>query len=115
MRWHWWTWPALLAAAGTAAAQTCDCRSGYCGQTAWYAAPSDTGHYLGYYVGGGSPCRGEAPLPCEGVWGWDYSGLHFSPRIMLLWNHGVRYQGGPGAYRTDGPQLLEEHWQRKGE
>jgi hypothetical protein len=113
MGWRWWTWPGVVAvvavSARTAAAQSCDCRSGYSGQAAWYAVPSDTGRYVGYYVGGGSPFRGDAPLPCEGVWGWDYSGIHCAPRILLLWNHGRLYQGGTGAYRTDGPRFLEEH------
>jgi len=116
MRWRWWIVPGVLAAAaGPAAAQSCDCRSGYCGQTACYAVPSDTGRYVGYYVGGGSPCRGDDRLPCEGVWGWDYSGIHYSPRIMLLWNHGRLYQGGTGAYRTDGPRFVQEHKEKKGE
>ena len=116
MRGRWWVWPGVLAAvAASAAAQSCDCRSGYCGQQAWYAQPSDTGHYVGYFVGGGSPLRGDVPLPCEGVWGWDYLGCHSRRWILLLWNHGLRYQGGPGAYRTDGPQLLEEHREKGGD
>jgi hypothetical protein len=79
------------------------------------ARPSDTGRYFGYYVGGGSAFRGDERLPCEGVWGWDYGGFRFVPRIDLLWNHGRRYQGGSGAYKTDGPRFLEEHKEKKEE
>ena len=118
MGWRWRTWPGVVAAvavsAGAAAAQSCACRSGYSGQTAAWAVPSDTGRYVGYTVGGGSPFRGDAPLPYEGIWGWDYSGFHLRPRITLLWNHGRFYQGGTGAYKTDGPRLPEEH-EKKGE
>lgn len=107
MAWRWWTWPGVVAAAaasaGAASAQSRDC------PTAWWAVPSDTGRYIGYTVGGGSPFRGDDRLPHEGVWGWDYSGFPYRPRIMLLWNHGRLYQGGTGAYKTDGPRLLEEH------
>ena len=95
---------AAALAAAAVAAQSCD-RGPACGGTAWYAVPSDAGRYVGYYVGGGSPFRGEPRRPDEGVWGWDYSGSRFTPRIMLLWNHGRFYQGGTGAYKTDGPRL----------
>lgn len=102
-------------AAAAARGQCPDCRCGDDGAPARCAAPSDTGRYVGYYVGGGSACRGDPPGPGEGVWGWDYSGACFWPRIALWWNHGRRYQGGPGAYRTDGPRPLEEHKEKKGE
>jgi hypothetical protein len=67
-----------------------------------HAVPTDTGHYVGYYVGGGAACRGDAPCPEEGTWGWDYGGLLLPKRVALGWYHGRRYQGGPGAYRTTG-------------
>lgn len=66
------------------------------------ARPSESPLEVGYYVGGGSPCRGDDRLTEEGTWGWDYGGL-IPRRIALLWNHGRRYQGGVGAYRTAGP------------
>ncbi len=71
------------------------------------AIPSDTGHYIGYYVGGGKACLGDYPEPCDGTWGWDYRGLLLPHRVFLLWSHGRSYQGGTGAYRTDGPELLK--------
>ena len=65
--------------------------------------PSDTGHYIGYHVGGGSnhPHKAEPRREDDGTWGWDYRGC--LPRcIVLRWTHGRRYQGGIGAYRTVG-------------
>ncbi|MCI0681454.1 MAG: hypothetical protein L0Y71_05055 [Gemmataceae bacterium] len=82
-------------------------RAGFGPATARFAKPSDTGRYTGYYVGGGAPMgRGEAPLAHDGTWGWDYRGGQFRRRVILNWWHGRRYQGGPGAYRTDGPKAL---------
>ncbi len=69
-------------------------------RVAWYAVPTDTGSYIGYYVGGGAPCRGEARLGNEGTWGWDYQGWLFPRRVALGWWHGRRSQGGIGRYRT---------------
>ncbi len=90
------------------------CRAGWPQETSCLAVHSDTGHYVGYYVGGGNPCcrKGDLPHPDEGTWGWDYSGWRFHRRVMLNWWHGRRYQGGVGAYATDGPNLkhrIEEH------
>jgi hypothetical protein len=72
---------------------------------AWWAIPSDTGHYLGYYLGGGSgrPLAAEPRRADEGTWGWDYQGWLVPRRVMLGWWHGRRSQGGTGAYKTDGP------------
>lgn len=72
-----------------------------------WAIPSDTGSYVGYQVGGGCPrpLRAEAPYDHEGTWGWDYQGWLFPRRVILGWWHGRRYQGGTGAYKTDGPSL----------
>jgi hypothetical protein len=64
---------------------------------------------VGYYVGGGVPCRGGPRLLNEGTWGWDYCGCWFHPKIGLLWTHGFRYQGGIGSYQIDGPELLKHH------
>jgi hypothetical protein len=69
------------------------------------AIPSNTKHYGGYWVGGGLPCKGEDPALHEGTFGWDYFGMTFPKRIALNWSHGQRYQGGTGAYKTDGPRL----------
>lgn len=65
-----------------------------------HAAPSDTGRYVGYYVGGGTVLRGTGRYLDEGTWGWDYRGMVVEPRIMLGWSH-ARVQSGTGAYATD--------------
>jgi hypothetical protein len=73
------------------------------------AIPSNSPRDGGYYVGGGLPVRGEGRCSQhEGTWGWDYVGLLFTKRIALNWSHGSRYQGGAGAYKTDGPKLRHE-------
>jgi hypothetical protein len=69
------------------------------------AIPSNTPHYGGYWVGGGSPLFGDGPAFSEGTFGWDYFGILFTKRVALNWSHGRRYQGGTGAYKTDGPRL----------
>lgn len=73
-------------------------------EAAPYARPSDTGRYVGYYVGGGAAGRrGEPAARDDGTWGWDYHGFGYLPhRVALMWSHGRRYQGGVGAYKTDG-------------
>ena len=105
---------ALTATAAAGRGQAPDCRPADCCGVARWAVPSDTGRYTGYYVGGGSAFHGEPRTPIEGVWGWDYSGACFVPRIALWWNHGRRYQDGPGDYQTDGPRFIEEHKEKKG-
>jgi hypothetical protein len=73
------------------------------------AVPSQSPHGVGYYVGGGARvkgCVGEERRPNEGTWGTDYSGILLHKKIDLRWSHGRRYQGGVGAYRTDGPRLI---------
>ncbi len=116
---HCRSWLGVIAgvacSAAVAAGQSSDCQSGSCGGPSCLARPSDTGRYFGYYVGGGSPFRGDERLPSEGIWGWDYGGFHFVPRVDLLWNHGARYQGGTGAYRVDGTRFIEEHKAKKEE
>jgi hypothetical protein len=75
---------------------------------AWWAVPSNNPHYIGYYAGGGAPLRRSEPRgPDDGTWGWDYRGWLISRRVTLGWWHGRRYQGGTGAYRTDGPHYHE--------
>ena len=71
-----------------------------------HTAPSDNGHYDGYYIGGGTGRHhGDAPCPHEGTWGWDYTGI--GSRVRLNWSHGRRYQGGYGRYATEGPKPIE--------
>jgi hypothetical protein len=70
-----------------------------------HAICSNTAHYGGYWVGGGVPCRRDQPYADEGTFGWDYFGVLFPKRVALNWSHGRRFQGGAGAYRTDGPKL----------
>ena len=69
--------------------------------------PSTTPGGIGYYVGGGVPLGHGQPRRCdEGTWGWDETGCPWLPtRVRLLWTHGRRYQGGTGAYVTDGPHV----------
>ena len=69
--------------------------------------PSQTPRDIGYVVGGGAFSRrqGDPPTVDEGTWGYDYRGLVIPRRVNLLWWHGRRYQGGSGAYGTDGPHL----------
>jgi hypothetical protein len=92
-------------------------RAGFPSEESPCAKPSDTGHYVGYYVGGGAvPCccaKGDAPTAEEGTWGWDYSGLCVPSWVRLDWWHGRRQQGGGGAYRTDGPRPLRKLEQSK--
>jgi hypothetical protein len=96
---------ALLACSAlTRADDGCD-RSGYQGRVAWWALPSKTKAYTGYYVGGGQAIGGSGPGADEGTWGWDYRGLAFPSRVALWFNHGTRYQGGGGTYQTDGHPL----------
>ncbi len=65
-------------------------------------------HYSGGYVGGGKAHGGHAPCQNEGTWGWDYTPFRpMSSRIFLGWSHGRHYQGGFGAYATDGPKPIE--------
>jgi hypothetical protein len=75
----------------------------------WLAIPSNKCRYGGYDVGGGLPVRGEERSAFhEGTWGWDYFGILFPKKIALNWGHGLRHQGGAGAYKTDGPKLRHE-------
>jgi len=80
------------------------CRAGWPTCVRPHAMPSNSDHYCGYYVGGGLPCLGEGRYFAEGTWGWDYHGFCLHKHVALDWSHG-RYQGGTGAYKTDGPKL----------
>jgi hypothetical protein len=72
---------------------------------ACWAIPANNPHYAGYYVGGGCarPRQADGRVINEGTWGWDYRGWFIPRDIMNGWWHGRRYQGGTGAYQTDGP------------
>lgn len=84
-------------------------RAGFPQEVSRFARPSDTGRYVGYTVGGGAGGRkGNQPFAHEGTWGWDYTGGLFQRRVILGWWHGRRYQGGSGAYGTEGPKVLPE-------
>jgi hypothetical protein len=72
---------------------------------ACWAVPGRTGAYRGYYVGGGTAFCGGPRLVQEGTWGWDYQGCLLLRLVRLRWSHGGRYQGGEGAYKTDGPPV----------
>jgi hypothetical protein len=83
-------------------------RAGHPGKVAWWAMPSDNGHYTGYKVGGGAVMCGHEPTVDEGTWGWDYWGCVCPKKIVLGWYHGLKSQGGVGAYRTTGKNLSSE-------
>jgi hypothetical protein len=68
---------------------------------ACYAVPSNCGPYCGYRVGGSCLC-GHRASPTDGTWGWDYCG-YLCKFVNLRWCPCRRYQNGPGAYRTVGP------------
>ena len=87
-----------------ARAEPTPCQAGYSLPVAWYARPSETPQYIGYYVGGGSALGGTHRYCDEGTWGWDYQGCILPRRVLLYWSH-WRYQGGTGAYRTEGPPV----------
>jgi len=72
---------------------------------AGHIEPSTTPGGIGYYVGGGVALgHGEPRRRDQGTWGWDETGgRHLRRRIILGWSQGRKYQGGTGAYRTDGP------------
>ena len=84
-----------------------DERAGYPRSLSGHLETSRTAGGIGYYVGGGVPCgRGEGRRAIDGTWGWDDTGCrHFRRRTILGWSQGRRYQGGTGAYRTDGPVM----------
>jgi len=75
------------------------------------AMPAESPHEVSYYAGGGARTKargGEERREVEGIWGVDYGGILFPKHVDLGWWHGARYQGGYGAYRTDGPRLLHK-------
>jgi hypothetical protein len=85
-----------------------DERAGYPRTLSDHPETSATSGGIGYHVGGGVPLRhgpshGHGRYADEGTWGWDETGFHlFRRRVILGWSHGRKYQGGTGAYRTDG-------------
>jgi hypothetical protein len=83
-------------------------RAGQPQEVSRFARPADVGRSIGYSVGGGALNRNKAEPagPADGTWGWDYTGGLFRRRVDLGWWHGRRYQGGSGAYKTDGPKLI---------
>jgi hypothetical protein len=91
---------------GDHAAVDPDERTGHPYEVSCLAHPSDTGHYIGYEVGGGAACHADGPFVDEGTWGWDYWGLCLPARVALDWWHG-KYQGGYGTYKVDGPRPVE--------
>ena len=72
-----------------------------------WSLPSQSRGGVGYHVGGGNPFPhlAEPRTSEEGTWGWDYQGWLFPRRVINGWWHGRRYQGGTGAYKTDGPKF----------
>ncbi len=108
-------WAGLLLAAPLWGDPPADCdlahqRAGYPQSISWMAKPSDTGRYIGYYAGGGCapPWRAHPGGLLDGTWTWDYQGGIVKRRVVLGYWNGRRYQGGIGAYKTDGPIVLPE-------
>jgi len=85
-----------------------DERAGYPRGLKGHLEESATAGGIGYHVGGGvhGHVHSEPRFPDEGTWGWDETGCHlFRHRVVLGWSHGRKYQGGTGAYWTDGHPL----------
>jgi hypothetical protein len=82
-----------------------DERAGYPRELAGHLEQSATAGGIGYYVGGGVKWgHGEGRTVHDGTWGWDETGHGlFRRRVILGWSGGRKYQGGTGAYQTDGP------------
>ena len=81
-------------------------RSGYASSIAPWAQRTGSRHYSGGFLGGGAARRGEDRSAIQGTWGWDFHGLLGRKNIWLgRWN-GRREQGGRGAYKTEGPRLI---------
>jgi hypothetical protein len=78
-------------------------RAGYPPGISAHAHPTYTPAYVGYFVGGGSACGGCGRRVEDGTWGRDYEGIFLPRHVWLNWTHGLRYQGGTGAYNPDGP------------
>jgi hypothetical protein len=81
-------------------------RSGYASSIAPWAQRTVSRHYSGGFLGGGAARRGEDRREIQGTWGWDFHGLAAGKKIWLGWWNGRRDQGGRGAYKTDGPRLI---------
>jgi len=83
-------------------------QAGYPDCVSSIAMESYNDHYSGGFVGGGKAFFGHGRCAQEGTWGWDYTPFRpMSPRIFSRWSHGRHYQGGTGAYATDGPKPIE--------
>jgi hypothetical protein len=81
-------------------------RAGFPQMLSNHAIPTNTINECGHYVGGGGGGllhRAGPRCVNEGTWGWDYVGRFPPRRVFPAWNHGRRYQGGTGRYRTDPP------------
>jgi hypothetical protein len=81
-------------------------RSGHASSIAPWARRDNSRHYSGGFVGGGAVRRGDDRGTSEGTWGWDFHGLVPRKTIWLGRWHGLRDQGGRGAYKTEGPRLF---------
>lgn len=86
-------------------------RAGWPQEVSPLAIRTNTPAYRGGYTGGGCVFTrlGKQRTLEEGTWGWDYCGWLFCRRVFLNWWHGLRCQGGTGAYQTDGPKAKCEH------
>jgi hypothetical protein len=81
-------------------------RSGHSSSIAPWAQLAMRRNYSGGFVGGGAARRGEDRKQIQGTWGWDFHGLLPRKNSWLGWWNGRREQGGRGAYKTEGPRLI---------
>lgn len=96
----------LLGAIGSVAQADCAEQSAGPPPVAWWARSASNPHWCAGYVGGGTLFKGEPRYLDEGTWGLDYQAkLLTRTRVWLDWSHGRKYQGGNGAYRTDGHHI----------
>ena len=82
-------------------------RAGCAHNVGWWAVPgTNCRNYAAGYVGGGAVIDGDGPDQfADGTWGLDYVGIVVPKKVFLNWWHGRKFQGGSGAYETDGPHL----------
>ena len=90
-----------------------DERAGYPRSLAKHLEPSTTPGGIGYYVGGGVPFghgQAERRDATRGPGAGTRPAARISAAASILgWSHGRKYQGGTGAYRTDGPVVARRH------
>jgi hypothetical protein len=82
-------------------------RGGSAVEQSRFATSGISPHECGGYVGGGGVCRGTAPGPCDGTFGWDYVLFKRKPsRIFLNFFADTKHtETALGKYEQDGRRL----------